>query len=301
MLKSRRAEDTLAYFGLILATIFWAGNIIVARGVMDEIPPVALSFWRWFIAMALILPFTGKSIWAHRQTIRENWKYLLILAALSVGFFNTLLYLSAHTTDAANIGLINSSMPVMVGLLAWLALGVVPSRVKILGIFCALSGMLIIVSKGSFDRLFSLQLQVGDLFMVLAVLCWSVYSVLLKRYPISLTGLEFLSTQIVMGVLVIVPLYLTEFLLFGGFNFQPQHLPPILYVALFPGLLAYGLWNFGVQHLGPQSAAMSAYLVPVFVALLAWWLLNETPAAYHLYGAIFILGGVYMASWKRQT
>ena len=300
MLKAVRAETGFAYLGLILATIFWAGNIIVARGVSDSIPPIALSFWRWFIAMALILPFTGKSLWAQRQTIRENWKYLLLLAALSVGFFNTLLYLSAHTTDAANIGLINSSMPVMVALLAWLALGLVPSRIKVLGIFCALAGMLIIVSKGSLNRLFGLQLQVGDLFMVLAVLCWSVYSVLLKRHPISLTGLEFLSTQIVLGVLVIVPLYLTEFLMLGGFSFQPQHLAPILYVALFPGLLAYGLWNFGVQRLGPQSAAMSAYLVPIFVALLAWWLLNETPAIYHLYGAIFILGGIYMASWTRQ-
>lgn len=298
MPKPVRAEAGFAYLGLILATIFWAGNVIVARGVSDSIPPVALSFWRWFIAMLLILPFTGGRIWSQRQVIRENWQQLLLLAALSVGFFNTLLYLSAHTTDAANIGLINSSMPVMVTLLAWLALGIAPDRIKILGIFCAMVGMLIIVSKGSISRLLGLQLQIGDLFMLLAVLCWSVYSVLLKRNPIALTGLEFLSTQIVLGVLVIMPLYLTEFLLVGGFELQPEHFAPIFYVALFPGLVAYGLWNFAVQRLGPQSASMSAYLVPVFVALLAWWLLSETPAAYHLYGAIFILGGVYMASWK---
>lgn len=298
MPKTPRAEVGLAYFGLILATLFWAGNVIVARGVAESIPPVALSFWRWFVAMMLILPFTGKAVWAQRQIIRNSWKYLLFLAALSVGFFNTLLYLSAHTTDAANIGLINSSMPVMVALLAWLTLGAVPSKVKILGIIFAISGMLAIVANGSLSRILSLQLQVGDLYMVLAVLCWSVYSVFLKRHPVSLTGLEFLTTQIVLGVLVIVPLYLTELTLVGGFEFQYQHLAPIIYVALFPGLLAYGLWNYGVQHLGPQSAAMSAYLVPIFVAVLAWLLLNEPPALYHLYGAILILGGVYLATHK---
>lgn len=302
MSKSRQAETGLAYFGLILATIFWAGNVIVARGVADSIPPVALSFWRWFIAMILVLPFTGKSIWAQRLIIKDNWKYLLLLAALSVGFFNTLLYLSAHTTDAANIGLINSSMPVMVTLIAWLVLGAAPSKTKVLGIIFALVGMFVIVSQGDLNRLLTLQLQVGDLYMVLAVLCWSVYSVLLKRHPVPLAGLEFLATQIVLGVLVIVPMYVTEFALVGGFAFHyQQHLAPILYVAIFPGLLAYGLWNFGVQHLGPQSAAMSAYLVPIFVALLAWWLLKEAPAPYHLYGAIFILGGVYLATRRQQS
>lgn len=301
MLKTYQAETGLAYFGLILATIFWAGNVIVARGVADSIPPVALSFMRWFIAMALILPFTGKSLWVKRHTIRESWRYLLLLAALSVGFFNTLLYLSAHTTDAANIGLINASMPVMVALLAWLSFGQAPGRVKTLGIFFALVGMTIIVSKGSMDRLLGLAFQVGDLFMLLAVLCWSVYSVLLKRHPVAgLTGLEFLSTQITLGVAVILPLYLTEFLLIGGFEFQTQHVAPILYVALLPGLAAYGLWNFGVQRLGPQSAAMSAYLVPIFVAVLGWWLLDEAPTLYHLYGAIFILGGVYLATMRQQ-
>ncbi len=290
------AGRLLAYSGLVLTTLFWAGNVVVARGFADQIPPVALSFWRWFLALLILLPLGLRPAWARRQVIARHWKMLLVLGALSVGFFNTLLYLAAQTTSAANIGLINSTMPVMVILLAWLTLGQRPSILHIAGIMLAIVGTLVVVSQGSWNGMIGLSYQAGDLLMVLAVFFWSIFSVMLNRYPIPLGALEFLTAQIFFGVLVILPFYLLELVVIGGFSMRPAHVLPFTYVALFPGLLAYALWNHGVRKLGPNSASMSAYLVPVFAAALAWALLGEALALYHALGGFLILLGVFCAT-----
>jgi drug/metabolite transporter (DMT)-like permease len=286
----------LAYIGLILTTLFWAGNAVVARGMAGIIPPVALSFWRWFIALIILLPFCWSSLRSKRQIIGQHFGILVLFGALSVGFFNTLLYLAAQTTSAANIGLINSNMPIMVFLLGWLLLGEKPGPVRIIGIVFALFGMLIIVGQGNLASFVSLDFHTGDLLMVLAIAFWSIFSVLLKRHPIPLSALEFLAVQIFFGVLVILPFYAAELLLAGGFTMQAPLILPFLYVAIFPGLLAYGLWNYGVQQLGSSSAAMSAYLIPLFSAALAWIFLGEQLAAYHGLGGLLIMLGVYMVT-----
>jgi len=285
-----------AYLGLTLTALFWAGNAVVARGVVGEIPPLALSFWRWALAFVLLLPFGLPRVLRQREVVRQRWGSLLALAAFSVGAFNTLLYLSAQTTTAVNITLINSTIPVVVALLAWIILGDRIRPIQAIGILLALTGMLVIVAKGRWQTLTGLEFQPGDLIMIAAVSSWGLFSVLLRRQAVPLDPVAFLTVQVGMGVLVILPFYLLDLILSGGFTMRVGLMPPFIYVAIFPGLLAYAFWNFGVHRVGPSKAAMFMYLNPVFAAFLAFFFLGEKLTSFHLVGGLLILAGLYLTT-----
>ena len=287
----------LAYLGLVLTPLFWAGNAVVARGVVDTIPPMAMSFWRWLIALAILLPFGLPGVWRHRQTIRRHLGSMLVLSFFSVAVFNSLLYYAAMTTTATNIALINSTIPVFVALLAWLLLGDRTRPVQILGILLAITGILFIIARGDLAVLTALQAQPGDLLMVGAVFSWGLFSVLLRRQAIPLPALTFLTTQILLGVLVILPFYLTDLMFFsGGFQVSGDTVLPLLYLAIFPGILAYAFWNYGVHQAGPAKAAIFMYLTPVFTSVLAGIFLGETLGLPHVTGGVLILAGLLLAT-----
>ncbi|MEE2764519.1 DMT family transporter [Marinobacter sp.] len=287
----------LAYVGLVLTPLFWAGNAVVARGTVDAIPPLSMAFWRWVIALAILLPFGLPGIWRHRQIIRQRLGSMLALATFSVGAFNSLLYLAASTTTATNIALINATIPIFVALMSWLLLGDRTRPIQALGIALAVTGIVTVVARGDLAVLTGLQAQPGDLIMVAAVFSWGLFSVLLRRQAVPLPALTFLTTQILLGVLVILPFYLTDLLAFsGGFELSGATLAPLLYFAIFPGILAYAFWNHGVHAIGPSRAAIFMYLTPVFASILAGIFLGETLGRFHVIGGLLILSGLILAT-----
>lgn len=287
----------LAYTGLVLTPLFWAGNAVVARGVVDDIPPTSLAFWRWILALLIILPFGLPGVRREWAVIRDHWPRILVLALFSVTAFNTLLYLAATTTTAVNIALINSTIPIMVALLAFLLLGERTRPIQGLGIAVALAGMLLVISQGTLERLVGLSFSPGDAVMVAAVASWGIFSVLLRRMSIPLKSMTFLTVQIALGILALAPVYLIDLMAFsGGFALSLSSLPPLIYVAIFPGILAYAFWNHGVLNVGPAKSAIFMYLVPVFAAVLAWLFLGERLDWYHLAGGTLILAGLYLTT-----
>lgn len=287
----------LAYVGLVLTPLFWAGNAVVARGTVESIPPLSMSFWRWIIALAILLPFGLPGIWRHRQIIRQRFGSMLALATFSVAAFNSLLYFAATTTTATNIALINATIPIFVALLAWVLLGDRTRPLQAFGIVLAITGIITVVARGKFSVLTSLQAQAGDLIMVVAVFSWGLFSVLLRRQAVPLPALTFLTTQILLGTLVILPFYLADLFFFtGGFDLSRQTALPLLYFAIFPGILAYGFWNHGVHTIGPARAAIFMYLTPVFASVLAGIFLDESLGVYHIIGGLLILAGLLLAT-----
>ena len=291
----------LAYIGLVLTPLFWAGNADVARGTVENIPPLSMSFWRWVIALAILLPFGLPGIWRHRDVIRQRFGSMLALATFSVGAFNTLLYLAATTTTATNIALINATIPIFVALLAWILLGDRTRPVQAFGIALAITGIVTVIARGDLSVLTSLQAQPGDLIMVAAVFSWGLFSVLLRRQAVPLPALTFLTTQILLGTLVVLPFYLTDLLFFsGGFELSQSTAMPLLYFAIFPGILAYGFWNHGVHKIGPARAAIFMYLTPVFASVLAGIFLAESLGLFHVIGGALILAGLVLATQTRK-
>jgi len=284
------------YLLVTLAPLFWSGNFVLGRALADVIPPIALSFWRWALALLIVLPFTLPRVLAQAGLIRRHLGVLTLLGLLGVANFNTFVYLGLQTTTATNAVLLQSTTPVLIVALSYLLLREAVSLRQALAILVSLLGVGTIVLQGEPARLAGLALNRGDLWVLAAVLSWALYSVCLRWRPAQIEPLVFLTATIAAGVLVLLPLYLWELSRGGGFALNAVSLGAVGYVALFPSVLAYVFWNRAVAELGASRTGQFLHLMPVFGTLLAVLLLGERMRGYHLLGIALIAGGIWLAA-----
>lgn len=301
MLRSAGNASGLAWMGLVLASLFWAGNALVARAFHQAIPPMSLAFWRWVLALILLLPFIARPLWRQRELLRTVWKQLLILAALSIAGYSSMLYHAAQTTTAINMTLLNTSLPLVLFLGAGVMLGEWPERRAWWGMLLAAGGLLVLISGGSWSNLLALQFTRGDLWILLSIADWALYSLLLRRWSAILApipALSLLGALIALGVALLLPFYLLELAQGQLFKLTAANLAAIGYTAVFASLFAYLAWNVGIKTLGASRVALSNYLMPVFAAVLSWLLLDEALQGFHWVGAAFIFSGLLLANWQ---
>jgi drug/metabolite transporter (DMT)-like permease len=281
------------YLLLILPPLFWAGNAVLARGVADLIPPVAMSFWRWALALLILLPFTWKQTCRDWPEIRQHWKIIFLLGLLGIASFNTLLYAAAHSTTAINIALTQSIMPVIIVVISFLLFRDRITPLQFFAIALCTVGAGHIVIRGDLQRLLQLEFVRGDLFMLLAVSLYGLYSVLLRKRP-DIAPMSFLTTTFAVGVVLLLPLYLWEYQTAPPLHLNQPVVLSLLYVAFCPSILAYLFWNRGIHEIGANQAGLYINLIPLFASLLAVVFLGERFQGYHIVGIVLIAAGLLM-------
>lgn len=279
---------------LVVPPLLWAGNALVGRAVVGRLDPVELSFWRWLVALAALLPFTFRSLLRHRRVLLDAWPAVVVMGLCSVAAYNTLLYMAMHTTTAINATLMGASMPLMIVLLARLWLGEPIRPAQMVGIAVSACGMLAVVTRGEPGRLLDLALTPGDGLMVLATLAWAVYSVMLRRYALPVPATTLLAAFVMVGLVALLPFFLAlgAPVPAGG----AATWGAILYTGLLASLVAFTFWNRGVAAVGAGTAGQYSYLIPLFTALMAIPLLGESVHWYHALGGGLIFAGIYLAT-----
>jgi drug/metabolite transporter (DMT)-like permease len=292
-MKARDSSRLLAFALLTLAVLSWSGNALLGRALHQEIPPVALAFWRWALATVLLLPFAWRHLWRDRAALWAGWPLLLLLSVLGVSTFNTLLYHAAHTTTATNIALMQTAMPAVIVALDFVLFRRRPAGMGVAGAFLAMAGAAAVVLRGDPRSLLELDLVEGDLWMMVAVVAYALYSILIPRRPRS-HMLAFLGATFIVGTALLFPLFLWERGVQGPHAWSAGVVAAILYVAIFPSILAYLFWNRGVEKVGAGQTGLFICLMPVFTAALAVPLLGERLAAFHLVGFTLIVAGILL-------
>jgi drug/metabolite transporter (DMT)-like permease len=266
--------------------------------MQGTVPPLALAFWRWAMALAVLLPFAWRALAADRAEIRRHWKLLAVLGVTGVGVFNTFVYVGLGTTTATNALLLNSAIPVLIVAIGWLFMGQRVTAVQALGIGVSLAGVVAIIARGDFASLAGLRLSAGDLWILTAMVDWAVYTLLLRKRPAGVSPLAFLAVTMAVGLAAITPFYLAE--LAGGahIEFTPGSIAALAYIGVFPSLVAFLFWNRAVAEVGADRAGIFVHLMPVFGTLLAIVFLGEAFRAYHAAGIALILAGIALATRK---
>lgn len=293
-----RQPLTAATAALLLAPpLFWAGNAVVARALVGEFPPLALSFARWALALLLILPFAMNGLREAWPRLRGQWPLLMGISALGVGCYNSLQYLALQTSTAVNATLIGASGPIMTLLVGAAFFGSPVRRPQWIGAALSMVGVLIVIARGDLMKLATLQLDRGDLIMLVATLTWSVYTWLLRKRRPNLPATPFLALQMALGALMILPFAVLE-LLWTGQAVAPtaSNLGALIYVALLPSLVAYFCWDRGVARAGAVLPMYFVNLTPVFAGLLSYFFLGEAIGLHHLTGGLLIIAGIHLAS-----
>jgi drug/metabolite transporter (DMT)-like permease len=284
-----------AYLLLILTALFWAGNSVVARGIHEMVPPLALAWLRWTLATLLILPFAWPYLKRDRAVIAANWRMLLLLGSLGTGLFIALYYYGISKTSAINALIINSAVPIFIPLAAFTMYGERIGRLPALGIAVSMLGVLVILAKGDPSVIASLDLNEGDLWVLAAMAVWSVYTVLLRKQP-PIHWLSFAAIAFAVASMVNLPIFIGEHLLYRQIHLSWEAVAAIAYVSTFPSIVAQVFYIRGVELIGGNRAGVFMHLIPMFGAILAIAFLGEVLHLFHLAGFAFILVGVWLAS-----
>ncbi|MCF6245730.1 MAG: DMT family transporter [Desulfobacula sp.] len=284
------------YLFAIGATAIWSGNFIVARGLHDSIPPVSLAFFRWLVAGIALTPFAIKNLIEEWPIIKKHPVYFAITSFLGITTFNTLIYFAAQTTTAMNLSLIAITFPIFIILLSRILYKEVLTVKKAIGIILVLTGVLFLITKGNFSILLDISFNIGDVWMLIAAIVFSVYSLFLKNKPeqISIKSLQ-LSTFI-LGLIFLLPFFIWEQAATPATIFTATSVGAILYIGLFASLGAFFLWNNAIIILGPSKAGMVYYALPVFCGLLAHLFLDENVRLLHLYSMVLIFSGIVITN-----
>ena len=291
-----RARSPSPYLLLTLAPLFWACNWIVGRGLHEQIPPLAMTFYRWAFAIAFMLPFALPHARRQWPLIRANYRVLLLLGLLGVGSHNALAYIGLNYTTATNGVMLNSFIPVMIIALSWVFLRRRLSNVQLAGVLVSLAGVLTILSQGSLERLAAFRLNIGDILVMLSMLLWSLYTICLHWRPSGLHMLAFLLVIACVGDAAVLPFYVVEMALGRSAQWTWEAVLALASVGLFSSFLAYIFWNRGVEEVGASVAGLFVHLMPVFGTALAWLFLAERLHLFHVAGIALILGGIYVTS-----
>jgi len=294
------------YLLLWLPPVFWAGNLVIGRGMADVWPPVSLAVGRWLVALLLLLPFTAQGLWRQRSLLlRQRW-LVLLCGGFGIAGYNALAYVALHTVPAANVAILNSTLPLMVPLAAFVLDGERVAARAMAGIAISFCGAIWIAARGDIGALLGLRLEPADLLVLLAVLNYALYSVLLRRRDPALDPLVFLTATMAAGLAVLLPFWIWELLRGATLPRDFAALGAVTYIGVFASLLAFILWNRCVATLGPVVTGVSFHLVAVFTALLAFILLAEPVRDFHVVGIVLILAGFGLAvlrgrvAWRRR-
>ena len=290
----------LAVFLLTSASFFWSGNFFAGKiAYLSDLTPFKLGFFRWLLAMLILLPFTYSEIIRNYNYYKKNILLMTFLGFLAVTVFNSLTYISLQTTLIINSTLMASIAPVLMIGFSWLIFKTKTTVLQFAGIFLSLLGAFSIILKGNINNLFNLYFTSGDVWMFTAVVSWCLYSVLLKKIDNSISQLASLQVMVILGLLFIFPLYIIE-------NYNTSFLPTqkidfviIIYVAIFASIIAFFSWNKGVSIIGPNRSSLFLHLIPVFSSIWAVSFLNEKFSFFHLIGIIFILSGIILSNIKK--
>ena len=294
-------KNKIAYVLLILATLFWSGNFIVGKAAsLFEIPPFTLNFYRWLCAWIILAPFTFKEIFQKKNYIFKNIKLLLILGITSITIFNSIVYYSLNFTQVINGVLMISTIPVMIIFFCWVFKIEKTNLHQILGVIFSLFGVFIIITKANLTKLLNLNFNKGDLWMVVAMFSWAIYSALLRKKKIELSHIAFLQTIITTGLLFLLPAYIMEIILGNKLNIHVPFMLTLGYVVLFPGLASFFFWIKGISIIGSNRAGIFLHLMPIFGALMAIAIFKEKFMLFHLIGAILIVTGIVLSAKGRQ-
>lgn len=279
----------MIYLQVMLSAFFWGANFILAGYVLVDLPPLWAAAYRFALAAALMVTIT---VWRREELIPPARQYAsryLLLGAVGVMGFNLLFFFAMQTSSAVNAALIMATNPLLTTLLAAIVLGERPTTRHYLALPLALVGVVVVISHGLLNQLFSLHIVRGDILMLCANLAWAMFNVLTRRFMPVHSALSNTALVMVSGAALLV---IAAFVSGEHFAVPGAKASFALSGMVIGGtVLAYLFWTAGIKQLGAARTAVFLNLVPVFAMVLGV-LLGQMPNVSQLVGAVLVIGSI---------
>jgi drug/metabolite transporter (DMT)-like permease len=279
---------------LTLTCVFWAGNTIAGRLAVGQVTPMQLTLLRWVLVIGVLWPMYGRQVHQHWPNIRARLFSVVLMAVFGFTGFNALYYVAAHYTTAINIGILQGCMPIFVLAGAFVAHGTRATLVQVVGAMITTLGVVVIATRGAPLSVLQVELNVGDVLMLIACVLYAFFTVALRDRP-EMPGAAFFTLLAMIAALTSIPLALYETMVQGATAPTLTGVLIIAYVAIFPSCLAQIFLLRSVDLIGPGRAGIFMNLVPLFSAIMAVTLLGEPFAPFHAVALVLVVGGILLA------
>ena len=284
---------------LVVTPALFSLNMLISRLVAGWLPPVQLTFWRWFLtalfAGVLVVPQIRESL----PILRREWRRLLLLGSIGMSICGLSAYEAGYTTSTANIALIYASAPVMMVIMEWLRGNGRVDAMQGAGIGLCLLGVLVIVARGDPSTLAGMNFVQGDLWALSGAMGWAAYSYLLRHMPTALKFSVRLPALCLGGAVAVAPFAMAEAVDTGLFPLSTGSLGMLALVVLGASYASYMSYAALQRMTSVSFAGLALYVSPLYAALYGWLFVNEPLQAFHLYGALMVLAGVWLAGRRR--
>lgn len=281
---------------MTISVAIFAANYVVGRGVYEDCPPILLSFVRWAGASVLLLPFVWTRMRAQRALLRAEAARIAACGLLMPVIGSMVAYIGLTMTYAVTGAIVQTSMPILVVILAWLARMERIGYAQIGGIALSLAGVAALVARGDSAALLALDFNLGDLVLLVSNIGLAAYTILVRGLPRQLDPVAVLVPIFAIGAAIHVPLVGVEYMLGKTLVLTDRALFGLAFVAVFPPIFGVFTWNYAIGRLGPNVTSTYWYLMPPFTASLGWVFLGETIALYHIIGTVMVIAGVILTA-----
>jgi len=291
------SKNYLAYTLLVFATLCWSGNFIIGKfAYLFEVPPLTLNFLRWASVWLILIPFTYKEILNNMNSIKKNWIVISFMGIITISTFNSVVYFALTYTQVINAVLVLAAIPAVTIVISSIMKVDKTNIFQLFGLLLSIIGIGAIISNADIQKITSLSFNKGDLWMLVCVFTWSIYSTLLKKNKFKFSQFTLIQLMVSVGIIFLIPQFFYERSIGLEITFNKAFFVILFYVVIFPALAAYYCWQKGVEIVGPNRATMFIQLMPLLSAVLAILIFQEKFEIYHFIGASFILSGIYLSN-----
>jgi len=278
---------------LLLTSLIWGGNFVVGKTLVGHASPMTLTTLRWAIAILFLFPLVlwkEKTFFPPRKAILP----LIIMGITGVALFNLFQFWALEKTSATNVGLISTLNAISIAIFSSVFL---KERLNILQLFSMLLsflGVVLVLTKGDINLIFSLKFNVGDVYMLIAVCIWGLYSVCSRWATKTVSPIMATCYSGVFGLIILIPFNLTEFTIT---KVDTAFVVSILYTGVISTVLCMIFWNIGVQKIGAITAGIFLNFNPIFTAILAFFILDEKLSWIQGIGSVIVIIGCYLFTY----
>lgn len=287
----------LLYILLLLLTSFiWGGNFVIGKTLVGHASPMTLTTLRWAIAILFLFPLV---LWKEKKFFPTGKAILpLIMMGISgVALFNLFQFWALEKTSATNVGLISTLNTISIAIFSSVFLKERLNILQLLSMLFSFLGVVLVLTKGDINLLFSLKFNVGDLFMLIAVCIWGIYSVCSKWATKTVSPIMATFYSGVFGLICLIPFNLTDFTVS---KVDTTFVVSILYTGVISTVLCMIFWNIGVQKIGAITAGIFLNFNPIFTAILAFFILDEKLTWIQGIGSVIVIIGCYLFTYFKN-
>ncbi|ACA40295.1 DMT family transporter [Lysinibacillus sp. fkY74-1] len=275
---------------MLITSLLWGGNFVVAKTLVAHASPLTLTTVRWLIAVIVLVPLVW---WKEKKLVppKQAIVPLMLMGVTGVAFFNIFQFLALERTTSTNAGLISTMNTISIALFSFVLLKEKITKWQLSAMILSLFGVVLVLSKGDWQLLLDFQFNTGDLWMLAAVCVWGLYSVCSKWAMQTTSPLMATFYAGIFGVLMLLPFTSTDFTFT---NVNTSFILSMLYTGIISTVVCMVFWNIGVQKLGATTSGIFLNFNPIFTALLAYLFIGENMSWLQGIGGLIVIVGCYL-------